>query len=174
MSGKTLYKTSKEKEYIRDEVFLFFNSCNDILTLPNLYFNLENKFLKAGKNVDCVERDIDIYMKQLLIAPKAINLYNCDVKDLEISKYDGIFLDLCGCFSKSAEETLLKVSSGTKLAVTFMMARESRYIQRYINIACRELSYIQMFKKFGIEIEKFVKYSSTPQSPMCVFFGIKK
>ena len=59
------YKAGILKEHIRNSVFLYFKDCSNILTLPNLYFDLEKMFIKKGKKVTSVERDYEIYIKQL-------------------------------------------------------------------------------------------------------------
>lgn len=168
------YSAGKEKEHIRNYVFLHFIDCEYVVTLPNLYFQLETLLLKHGIKVDCCEHKRDIFEKQKEIAPKRVTLYNCDVENLNLLKYDGIFLDLCGTFNKSSHKLFKNIKSKTKIAVTFLMARENNSLQEFLDINNREESYITLMDTYGINITKFINYSSYPHSPMCTFFGEKQ
>lgn len=166
-----MYKPGKSKEYIRNSVFLYFKDCNNILTLPNLYFGLEKMLLKEGKQVTCSEYDVNTFKGQNQIAPKNIKLINSDVTKIELSEYDGIFLDLYGNYNENVANALESLQIGCKIAITFLMARESKKLQKIIDIKDRENSYIRVFKKHGITITKYANYYDT--TPMCVFFGAK-
>lgn len=167
-----MYIPGPSKEYIRDSVFLHFMDCKYILTLPNLYFGLETMFILDGKKVDCTEYKVNTFKGQQKIAPKGVTLYNRNVKDIDISNYDGIFLDFYGTFNKSYKELFPRIQSGTKLAITFMMARENKELQKVIDITNREESYVKLLSSYGINIKKYAKYCDT--TPMCVFFGTKQ
>lgn len=166
-----MYIAGESKEYIRENVFSFFSNSVNILTLPNLHFNLENKLINAGKNVSCFEYDKSIFKKQQLINPKSISLNYGNVLNYNPYLYDGIFLDLCGVYNENVGLFLQKVTKGTNIIVTFLMARESRQLQNVIDINNREFSYVRLFKSFNIEIDFFISY--TDSSPMCCFFGNK-
>ena len=166
-----MYKPGPSKEYIRNSVFLYFKDCSKILTLPNLYFGLESKFLEAGKSVDCTEYKVNTFKGMEQTAPKGVNLYNKNVKNMNIAEYDGIFLDFYGTFNKNTDSVLKKVAPGTKLAMTFLMARENKKLQEKINIKKREESYIHLFKEYGVHIDSYANYCDT--TPMCIFFGYK-
>ena len=165
------YLPGRMKGYIRDSVFLYFSNCKSVLTLPNLYFDLEKKFLDKGINIECVEYKNDTFKNMQQIVPKGIKLYNQDVKNLDLSKYDGMFLDFCGTFNDSAEVVLKKIKPKTKIAITFLMSRESKRLQKKINIKNRRISYIVLFEKYNIIIDYFMDYNDI--TPMCVFFGYK-
>ena len=93
---------------------------------------------------------------------------------MDFNKYDAIFLDLCGPMTSHKFDCFKTIKSGTKLAITLLMARESKILQNYIDINNREKSYIKFFSDFNINIEYYINYSDKPQSPMCVFFGEKQ
>lgn len=160
------------KEQIRDNVFLYFMHCSNILTLPNLYFDLERMFIKDGKKITSVEKNYEIYMKQLDIAPIEIEVNYADVGDFDVSKYDGIFLDFCGLYNQAASSVFRRIKSGTKIVVTFMMARESKLLQEVIDITNRKVAYTELLANYNIIVTKCIEYCDS--SPMCVFFGIKQ
>lgn len=166
-----MYNPGRMKEIIRDHVFLHFTQCKHILTLPNLHFDLEKLFIKYGQNVDCVEYKRDIYQQQLNLAPTECNLHYKNVKDMNLSKYDGIFLDFCGYFTHTTGEILEKIAPGTDIVITFMMRRESKKVQEIIDISDRKKSYINLLKKYNITVNKHIEYCDT--TPMCLFFGKK-
>lgn len=166
------YTPGKSKEYIRNSVFLFFNDCKHVITLPNLYFGLEQMLLDDGKKVDCTEFSVNTFEGAKQIAPKEVKLYNKNVKDLDISKYDGLFLDFYGCFNDNCRSILPRINSGSKVALTFLMARESKKLQKEIDIKNREESYVNLLSKYNIKVLRYVNYCDT--TPMCVFYGIKQ
>ena len=163
-----MYTADKYKKYIRENVLLHLNECQCVLTLPNLYFNLEQKLLKNKIKVDCVEIKKDIYLQQIEIAPKEIKLFHSDIQMLDLDNYDGIFLDLCGPLTYSLYHTLSNIKVGTKVAITLLMARETKFAQHYIDISKREHSYIKLLNSYDIVVSKYINYTSTV--PMCVFF----
>lgn len=165
-----MYTAGKMKKHVRNDVFLYLSDCHHILTLPNLYFSLEQRLAKKMK-VDCVEIKKQIYLKQIQIVPCGIILNHGDVQYLDISKYDGMFLDMCGPFTFALSNTLKSVKSDCKLVITLMMAREGSHVKNIINIKEREKSYISLFNSYGIRISKFINYRDT--TPMCTFFGTK-
>ena len=89
-----IYSAGETKEPIRNYTFFYFKNCSHVLTLPNLYFDLEQTLLNNGKKVDCCEYREDIYLQQLKIAPKEIKLHNIDAKHLNYVNYDGVFVDI--------------------------------------------------------------------------------
>lgn len=165
------YTPGKTKGYIRNEVSLHLSSCNHILTLPNLYFNLEKEFLSKGIKVDCTEVREDIYIKQKEIAPKGVTLFNKDIQNVEVDKYDGVFLDMCGPFTESLSITIQKLKPNTEIVLTLLLARECNNLQRFIDINNREESYVKLLNKHGVDVNFYVNYTDT--TPMCVFFGTK-
>lgn len=169
---KINYVPGPSKKYIRESVLLYFNKCQNILTLPNLYFDLEIKLLQQNKKVTCVERVSHIFKDMEKIAPSEIKLLHSDVKDVDISIYDGIFLDFMGTFNNDVEKILKKICPETRLVFTFLMARENKNLQKIINIKNREKTYLQLLAKYNIIIEKSAYYMDT--SPMRVFYGYKK
>lgn len=168
------YTAGITKEYIRDNVFFFLQDCKHVLTLPNLYFGLEKKLTKEGVKVDCAEYKVNTFKQQQKIAPDNITLFYNDVKDIDVTKYDGIFLDLCGTFNKSADAVLKRINYGTKISITFLMARENKVLQQKIDIKNREDSYINLLREYNLFVTKYINYNNTGNSPMCVFFGEKK
>lgn len=128
--------------------------------------------LNDGKQVDCSEYEVNTFKGQQQVAPPGVNLYNINVKDLNLSKYDGIFLDFMGTFNKYTPQILDKFNSGTKIAITFMMARENKKLQEKIDIRTREESYVRLLNEYNIQIDKYANYCDTV--PMCVFFGYKR
>ena len=169
--SKHTYSPGPSKEYIRNSVFLHFIECTYVLTLPNLYFGLEKMLLDDGKQVDCTEYEVNTFEGQKQIAPPGITLYNLDVKDLNLSKYDGVFLDFMGTFNRHTPGIMKQLHSGTRIAMTFMMARENKTLQQEIDITNREESYVKLLSKHNVHIEKYANYCDT--TPMCVFFGHK-
>ncbi len=165
------YSPGHSKENVRNHVFLYLKECNNILTLPNLYFSLEERFLKEGKSVNCTESLRVIYNKQLKIAPSEIKLFNKNIKNIDTSNYDGLFLDMCGPFSNAISLSLLKLNKGSKIVLTLLMARESKELQKFIDIKNREESYILLLNRFNIQVEKYITYCDT--TPMIVLFGVK-
>lgn len=165
------YTAGTSKEHIRDNVFLYFIDCSNILTLPNLYFNLEKAFIEDGKQVTCVERNYDIYIKQLIQGPKEIEFNHTDIEHFNISNYDGIFLDLCGTYCKAASNVFRSMKPGDRIAVTFLMGRESKLLQQVIDITNREIAYTELLDTYNISVKKCMKYNDS--SPMCTFFGQK-
>lgn len=171
--GAVTYAPKIEKEYIRNSVFLFFKDCDNILTLPNLYFDLERQFIEDGrKQIDCCEYKPEIFKEQKLLAPPECNLFFGDVSEMDLSKYDGIFLDLCGFFSKSTDKVFKSLKPGTKIVVTFLLRRENKKLQKMIDIKNRESSYVLLLNKYDIFVTKYVNYGEW-RTPMCVFFGTK-
>lgn len=166
-----MYKPGPSKGYIRDSVFLYFMDCTYVLTLPNLYFGLEKMFVMDGKRVDCAEYKVNTFKGMQQIKPNGVRLYRDNVANLEIEKYNGIFLDFYGTFNRHTSAVLDRVKPGTKLAMTFLMARENKDLQKHIDIKNREESYIRLLAKYGVTIEKYANYCDT--TPMCVFFGYK-
>lgn len=166
-----MYTPGRSKELIRNSVFNYFKDCTHILTLPNLYFGLEEMFLKQGKKVDCSEYVVNTFEGQRQIAPKGLRLFNLNIKDMDLSVYDGLFLDLYGTFNKSMAEALPRIKVGSKVAITFLMARENRQLQQRIDITNREQSYVRLLAEYGIEIDLYANYCDT--TPMCVFYGTK-
>ena len=167
------YTPGQEKEHVRKHVFLFFMKCSYVLTLPNIYFDLEKMLIQEGKKVECCEYKHSIYQKQLKIAPKEIVLHHSDVKDLDIGKYDALFLDFCGTYNRSTSKILSKISSNTQVAITFLLRRERKEHQSVIDINNRIPSYIRLLATFGIKVTKYITYHKDYHSPMCVFFGTK-
>jgi hypothetical protein len=166
-----MYTPGKSKEYIRNDVFHFFKDCKHIITLPNLYFGLEQRLLNEGIKVDCSEYRVNTFKGAIQIKPKGITLFNKNVKDLDLSVYDGLFFDLYGTWNKSMEEALPRINKGAHLVITFLMAREHRNVQKVIDITNREESYIKLLRKFGFITKKFINYCDS--TPMCVFYCIK-
>jgi len=173
MRCKHIYTPGKGKEHIRDYVFSFFKDRKRVLTLPNLYFDLESRLLKDDKQVDCCEYDKNIFIKQKKIVPKEINLYYREVGHMNLKKYDALFLDFCGPFNETTSETLIKIEPGTKVVLTFLLARESKKVQKLMDLRKREESYVRLLANFGIFVTKYINYSDKPHSPMAVFFGTK-
>jgi hypothetical protein len=166
------YTPGKSKEDVRNHVLSYFKGCEKVLTLPNLHFSLEKKLLEQGIKVECTERKVTIYKEQLKIAPSNIILYNKDIKHVDTSLYDGLFLDMCGPFSSSISEALHKLKDGSKIALTLLMSRESNELKKFINLNNRETSYITLLRRYNIYIEKYITYTDTV--PMGVFFGVKR
>lgn len=167
-----MYTPGKSKEYIRDGVFHFFkDNCDHIITLPNLYFGLEERFLEIGIKVDCSEYRVNTFKGAVQAKPEGITLFHADVKDLNLSVYDGLFFDLYGTWNKSMEIALPRIKVGARLVITFLMARENKILQKKINIKKREQSYINLLREFGFLTRKYVNYCDT--TPMCVFYCIK-
>lgn len=167
------YKASPHKEEIRKLVFKYFvkHKCTTVLTLPNLYFSLEERLVKKKIKVDCIERDLDIYKKQVKINPKNINLYKNNLGKFDVSSYDGLFLDLCGSFSNDLHKALKNITSGAAVVITLLKARESVFIQKYLDITNRAGSYVNLLKRYGLKTESYVEYNSG--SPMIVLFCVK-
>lgn len=166
------YYPGTSKGQIRDNVFLYFMHCSNILTLPNLYFDLEKMFIKDGKKVTSIENNYEIYIKQLNLAPIEMEINYSDIKNFDVSKYDGIFLDFCGLYNQAASNVFRKIKPKTKIAVTFIMARESKLLQQVIDITNRKAAYITLLANYNILVTKCVEYCDS--SPMCVFFGEKQ
>jgi len=167
-----MYVPGPSKGYIRNSVFLYFKTCTYVLTLPNLYFGLEKMFIEDGKKVDCTEIKVNTFKGMQQIKPKGVNIFNRNVAGLDIKKYDGIFLDFFGTFNKNTKIVLEKTQPGTKLAMTFLMARENLELQKHIDIKNREESYVRLLDSYGVTITKYANYCDT--IPMCVFFGYKR
>ena len=154
-------------------VFLFFMNCTRVLTLPNLYFQLEKLLLNDGKIVECCEYKKETYLKQLEVAPKDIILHHGDVCDMNLNRFDGIFLDFCGSWNKEYSKLLLSVKINTQVVITLLMNRESKVTQQFIDLDNRVESYIRLLATFGIVIIKYGEYGQGTKSPMCVFFAKK-
>lgn len=165
-----MYTPGKSKEYIREGVFHFFKNCKHVVTLPNLYFGLEKKFLDIGIKVDCSEYRVNTFEGAIQQKPEGITLFHDNVKNLDLNKYDGLFFDLFGPWNKDVEDALPRIKPGAKLVITFLMARE-RWCKDKIDITKREQSYIKLLKEYGFSTIKYVNYRDT--SPMCVFYCIK-
>tara|TARA_R110000796_G_scaffold168210_2_gene285106 strand:- start:176 stop:682 length:507 start_codon:yes stop_codon:yes gene_type:complete len=166
-----MYTPGKSKEYIRDGVFHFFKECKHIITLPNLYFGLEQRFLDEGIKVDCSEYKVNTFKGAVQLKPKDITLFNTNVKYLNLSKYDGLFFDLYGTWNKSMEESLPRINKNARLVITFLMGREHLNLQKIIDIKHREESYVKLLSKYGFKTIKYINYCDT--TPMCVFYCIK-
>lgn len=166
-----MYSPGPSKEYIRESVFLYFKECSHILTLPNLYFGLESRFVADGKKVDCTEYKVNTFEGMTQEVPKGVGLYNKNAKNMPLDEYNGIFLDFLGTFNKDTSVILNKIAPGTRLALTFLMARENKKLQEKINIKSREESYVKLLAEYNVSIEKYANYCDTV--PMCVFYGIK-
>jgi hypothetical protein len=166
-----MYTPGKLKEYIRNDIFLFLADCKYIITLPNLHFSLEENLIAKGCKIDCTEYKKDIYVKALKIKPKKVKLFNNNIKDLNLSLYDGLFLDLCGIWNEDMQEVLPQIKIGAKIVFTFLMARDSKRLQQIINITKREESYVMLLKQYGFKTIKYINYRDT--TPMCVFYCIK-
>lgn len=166
-----MYTPGKSKEYIREGVFHFFNDRKRVITLPNLYFGLERKLMNQGIEVHCSEYKVNTFKGALQVKPKGIKMFHSDVKDLNLSIYDGLFFDLYGTWNKSMEEALPRINKDAKLVITFLMAREHPRVQRLIDIKNREWSYTQLLLKYGFRTIKYINYCDT--TPMCVFYCIK-
>ena len=164
------YKASDQKKEIREFVYNFLKDCKSVITLPNLYFDLEAKLLKKSKVV-CYEYDKNIYFQQQSLAPKKIQLELGNILSADTKSVDGMFLDFCGPFKEKMIPFLKEVNSGSKIAVTFLAARESLDVQKYITPQDRVNSYIRVFKKLGFKVYGYIPYIS--KSPMLVFFIIK-
>lgn len=168
-----MYNASKTKPLIRKHTFNYLKECSTVLTMPNLYFDLEQSLLNSGCSVECVEYKKEIYEQQLISAPSDIKLYNADLKNINVKKYDGMFLDMCGTFSKAVEVSLNNAVPQTKIVLTLLMLRESRKIQQYVDINNRYDTYLSFLDTFNFAIEKTIEYKDNLKSPMCVFFGKK-
>jgi len=112
----TLYNNhdSIEKQECREKIIRFVEKLHEkkknlrILTLPSTNFYLEEVLSNIpGVVIECVEREKDIYEKQLKIIQGRklnINLKNQDIFEYikeSNTKFDLIWLDLCGPFNKS-------------------------------------------------------------------------
>jgi hypothetical protein len=167
-----MYTPGKSKEYIRKGVFDFFkDTCKHVITLPNLYFGLEKNLLDIGIKVDCSEYKVNTFKGAIQVKPKGITLFNKNVKNLDLSIYDGLFFDLYGTWNKNMEEALPRIKLNSKLVITFLMARENKHLQKRININKREDSYIKLLNTYGFRVIKYMNYCDT--TPMCVFYCIK-
>lgn len=163
-----MYTPGKSKEYIRNDVFHFFkDTCKHIITLPNLYFGLEKRFLDIGIKVDCSEYSVNTFKGAVQKKPEGITLFHKNVKDLDLNKYDGLFFDLYGTWNRNMEEALPRIKLGAKLVITFLMSRE-RWCKDKIDITKREESYIKLLYKYGFTTYKHINYCDT--TPMCVFY----
>ena len=78
---------------------------------------------------------------------------------------------MCGPFSNAISLSLLKLNKGSKIVLTLLMARESKELQKFIDIKNREESYILLLNRFNIQVEKYITYCDT--TPMIVLFGVK-
>lgn len=166
------YTPGSGKGYIRDCVFLFFMNCTKVLTLPNLYFGLEELLLNDGKTVECCEYKKETYLKQLKIAPKGIVLHHSDVCDIDLSEFNGVFLDFCGSWNKEYSKLLFSIKKDTNVVITLLMNRESKLTQQFIDLNNRHESYTRLLATFGLFVIKYVTYNDS-NSPMCVFFAKK-
>lgn len=166
-----MYVPGKSKKYIRDGVLLFFKECKHIVSLPNLYFGLELQLIEQGIKVDCSEYKINTFKGAIQIKPKEVRMFYSNVKDLDLSIYDGLFFDLYGTWNKDMEIALPRINRNAKLVITFLMAREHRKLQKVIDIKNREQSYVNLLASYGFRTIKYVNYCDT--TPMCVFYCIK-
>lgn len=166
-----MYTPGKSKEYIRENVFHFFKDRKHIITLPNLYFGLEQRLLDIGIKVDCSEYKVNTFEGAIQKKPDGIRLFNNNVKDLDLGIYDGLFFDLYGTWNKSMEEALPRININAKLVITFLMAREHKDLQKIIDIKKREESYVKLLYSYGFKTFSHIKYCDT--TPMCVFYCIK-
>lgn len=165
-----MYQPTDHKIQIREFVKNFLKNCKSVLTLPNLYFDLEEFLAKTAKVV-CFEQNRVVFKQQQLVAPLNIELNCGNVLNAESSLYDGMFLDFCGPFPFKLLNFLRNVKPNSKLVLTFLAARESRTIQKFIDISNRPQSYALLFKHLGFRTISYVEYQSG--SPMIVFFIIK-
>jgi len=166
-----MYIPGKSKEYIREGVFHFFKDCTQVITLPNLYFGLERKLMNKGIKVHCSEYKVNTFKGAVQVKPKGIKMFNKNVKDLDLSIYDGLFFDLYGTWNLSMEEALPRINKGARLVITFLMAREHLRVQKIIDITNREESYVKLLRKFGFITTKYINYCDS--TPMCVFYCTK-
>lgn len=169
---KSVYTPGESKEHIRNYAFNFFRgSCTHVITLPNLYFGLESRLLAEGIKVDCSEYRVNTFEGAIQVKPEGINLYHSDVKNLNLSPYDGLFFDLYGTWNKSVQQSLPRINRNARLVITFLMGRETRELQKVIDIKNREKSYVKLLNEYGFSVIKYINYRDT--TPMCVFFCIK-
>lgn len=166
-----MYTPGKSKKYIRDGVLLFFEDCKHVITLPNLYFGLEEQLLEQGIKVDCSEYKVNTFKGAVQLKPKNVRMFYSNVKDLDLKIYDGLFFDLYGCWNRHMEEALPHIKINSLLVITFMMAREPINVQKVIDIRNREWSYVQLLLTYGFETIKYINYCDS--SPMCVFYCVK-
>lgn len=166
-----MYTPGKSKRYIRDGVLLFFEECTHVVTLPNLYFGLELQLIIQGIKVDCSEYKVNTFKGALQIKPRDVRMFNSNVKDLDLSIYDGLFFDLFGTWNKDMEVALPRININARLVITFLMAREHLNVQKVIDIKNREKSYVKLLASYGFKTIKYINYCDT--TPMCVFYCIK-
>lgn len=169
-----MYIPGKSKEYIRNGVFHFFKegNCKHVITLPNLYFGLEERLMDIGIKVDCSEYRVNTFKGAIQKKPEGITLFHRNVKNLDLSIYDGLFFDLYGTWNRSMEQALPRIKHGSRLVITFLMAREHPRVQKIIDIKNREESYVKLLKHYGFTTIKYINYCDT--TPMCVFYCIKE
>lgn len=165
-----MYQPTDHKVQIREFVEEFLGNCKSVLTLPNLYFELEDNLAQKAKVV-CYEQDREIYNQQKVLASPNIELKLGNVLNTDPTMYDGMFLDFCGPFPLKLLGFLKKVQTNSKLVLTFLAARESATTQKFIDINNRPQSYALLFKHLGFRTISYVEYQSG--SPMIVFFIIK-
>lgn len=163
-----MYTPGKSKGYIRDGVFLFFRECKHVITLPNLYFGLESQLLSQGIKVDCSEYRVNTFEGAVQKKPDGITLFHKNVKNIDLSIYDGLFFDLYGTWNKDMAIALPKIKIGAKLVITFLMGREHKNLQKIIDITNREESYVKLLYSYGFKTHKYINYCDT--TPMCVFY----
>jgi hypothetical protein len=166
------YTAPTAKVKVREMCYDFLYNCKNIMTLPNLYFSLENELLK-NRSVTCVERDIAIHNKQKKIAPKGIKLILGDITKAPIESYDGFFLDMCGFYSKSLEKVLNRIKPNSRVVITLLFAREPKNLQKKIDITKRKSSYKKLLKdRHNLITVDYYEYVS--KHKMGVYFLIKQ
>lgn len=133
-------------------------------TLPNLVFEVENIASKYGKVITC-ERNKQVYDKQLKLNKNPnIELNHAKASDiLNKNKFDYIWLDLCGSYSKELNDCLncLQLSKDGKLVITISRARG-------ISLNNPEYFYKTLFRRYNYKIESIIDYNDT--FPMSVYF----
>jgi hypothetical protein len=167
-----MYKAGKSKKYVRASVLFYFikNNVNEVLSMANLNFSLENKLKKKGCNVTSIERDKTIYNKQLKINKNEIILKNKPLIKEDCSKYNGLFLDMCGPYSKDTHKALQEVPSKGAVVITLLKSRESKFAQQFIDLNDRVNSYLRLFAGLDYNVERYIEYKDWDNSPMIVFF----
>ncbi len=135
---------SSEKQDCRDKILSIVDNIKKenirVLTLPSTNFYLEEALSNIpGVKVDCVERDREVYKKQLdIISERHLNISikNQDIfeylKESKI-KYDVVWLDLCGPLSPEIISNFLSlvnsrelISDDAYIMLTILCRREQK------------------------------------------------
>lgn len=167
---------SKAKSFIRKEIALLVKKSNtkNFLSLSNLNFDIEKVAIQKGIEVHSCERDKNIFLKQIEIAPKEVNLHLGEITELLSQKeFNFIWLDFCGNFSSQIVNCLntLKLTQPSNVIITLAMSRENKISQKEYNIDLqhREDSIIKILNRYGLYTEKIYRYVNN-KMPMAVFF----